>query len=51
MEERYRYAALANETMYKALSANNIEIPFPQRDVYIKQVPEAAPEQAPEEKK
>ena len=51
VEERYRYAALANETMYKALSANNIEIPFPQRDVYIKQVPEAAPEQAPEEKK
>ncbi|MBP5228520.1 MAG: mechanosensitive ion channel family protein [Bacteroidales bacterium] len=38
VEERYPYTALANETIYKALNANNIEIPFPQRDVYIKQV-------------
>lgn len=51
VEERYIYAALANETIYKALSANNIEIPFPQRDVYIKQFSSKEDPATPEEKK
>ena len=36
--ERYIYMAAANETIYNTLNANGITIPFPQRDVYIKQV-------------
>lgn len=36
--ERYVYMAAANETIYNTLNANGITIPFPQRDVYIKQV-------------
>jgi small-conductance mechanosensitive channel len=36
--ERYTYTAAANETIYNTLNANNITIPFPQRDIYIKQV-------------
>ncbi len=38
--ERYKYAAAANEVIYSTLNKNNIEIPFPQRDIYIKRVPE-----------
>ena len=41
VEQRYAYVARANELIYKALGDNGIEIPFPQRDVYIKQAPEA----------
>lgn len=36
--ERYVYMAAANETIYNTLNANGITIPFPQRDIYIKQV-------------
>ena len=36
--ERYTYMAAANETIYNTLNENHIVIPFPQRDVYIKQV-------------
>ncbi|MBQ1700073.1 MAG: mechanosensitive ion channel family protein [Bacteroidales bacterium] len=39
VEQRYNYIAKANELIYKALRDNNIEIPFPQQDVYIKQAP------------
>lgn len=46
--ERYTYMAAANETIYNTLNANNIVIPFPQRDVYIKQVlSDMAKEEAP----
>ena len=38
VSERYVYTAAANETIYNTLNENNIVIPFPQRDVYIKQV-------------
>ena len=40
VDQRYNYVSRANETIYKALADGGIEIPFPQRDVYIKQVPE-----------
>ncbi len=36
--ERYKYTAAANEVIYNTLNANNITIPFPQRDIYIKQI-------------
>lgn len=36
VEERYSYAAKANEIIYKALNEAGIEIPFPQRDVHLK---------------
>lgn len=36
--ERYVYMAAANETIYNTLNANGITIPFPQRDIYIKQI-------------
>ncbi len=34
---RYAYVAKANELIYKSLAENGIEIPFPQRDVHIKE--------------
>ena len=37
VEERYAYIARAQELIYNTLNENNIEIPFPQRDVWIKQ--------------
>ena len=40
VEEHYAYPARAKELIYNALNANGIEIPFPQRDLYIKSVPE-----------
>ena len=40
VEEHYTYPARAKELIYNALNANGIEIPFPQRDLYIKSVPE-----------
>jgi small-conductance mechanosensitive channel len=39
VEERYVYASRAKEAVYNALNANGIEIPFPQRDVYVKTFP------------
>ncbi len=41
VETHYSYAAAAREVIYNTLNANGIEIPFPQRDVYVKQVPSA----------
>jgi len=39
VESHYTFAAKAKEAIYNVLNENNIEIPFPQRDVYIKQAP------------
>ena len=39
VERKGPYAAKAKEVIYNALNAGGIEIPFPQRDVYIKQAP------------
>ena len=35
----YTYGAKAKEIIYNTLNENNIEIPFPQRDLYIKEMP------------
>ena len=43
VETHFSYAAQAKEIIYNTLNANGIEIPFPQQDVYIKQMP-ASPE-------
>jgi len=40
VEEHYTYPARAKELIYNALNKNGIEIPFPQRDLYIKSMPE-----------
>ena len=40
VDEHYTYAAKAKELVYNALNEHGIEIPFPQRDLYIKQMPE-----------
>ena len=40
VEEHYTYPARAKELIYNALNENGIEIPFPQRDLYIKSIPE-----------
>ena len=37
VEERYNFIAKAKELIYNTLNENGIEIPFPQRDVHIKQ--------------
>ncbi|MBQ3766886.1 MAG: mechanosensitive ion channel [Bacteroidales bacterium] len=39
VDEHYSYPARAKELIYNALNANGIEIPFPQRDLYIKSMP------------
>ena len=39
VDEHYTYPARAKELIYNALNANGIEIPFPQRDLYIKAMP------------
>ena len=41
VDTHYSFAAQAREAIYKAFAQNGIEIPFPQQDVYIKQMPEA----------
>ena len=41
-EERINFVYKVKETIYNTLQKNNIEIPFPQRDVYIRQM--SAPE-------
>ena len=43
VETHYTFPARAKEAIYNAFHANGIEIPFPQRDVYIKPVPEKKP--------
>ena len=37
VEERYAFVAAANEIIYRVLGENSIEIPFPQRDIHIRQ--------------
>ena len=39
VEEKFTYASRAKEAIYNALNENGIEIPFPQRDLYIKSMP------------
>ena len=39
VETHYTFPARAKEAIYNAFYENDIEIPFPQRDVYIKPVP------------
>ena len=39
VEERMAYASRAKEAIYNALNEHGIEIPFPQRDLYIKSMP------------
>ena len=39
VETHYTFPARAKEAIYNAFYENGIEIPFPQRDVYIKPVP------------
>ena len=40
VETHYTFPARAKEAIYNAFHDNGIEIPFPQRDVYIKPLPE-----------
>ena len=40
VETHYTFPARAKEAIYNAFHDNGIEIPFPQRDVYLKPVPE-----------
>jgi small-conductance mechanosensitive channel len=40
VEEKMAYASRAKEAVYNALNKHGIEIPFPQRDLYIKSMPE-----------
>ena len=35
VEEKYGFTGRVKETIYNTLNANNIEIPFPQRDVHL----------------
>lgn len=39
VEQRTGYIAAANERIYNALNEAGIEIPFPQRDLNIRQMP------------
>lgn len=39
VEEKFTYLAKAKELIYNALNENGIEIPFPQRDIFIKNLP------------
>lgn len=41
VEEKIGFVCKVKETIYNTLQANNVEIPFPQRDVYIRQMPDA----------
>lgn len=38
VDTHYSYAAKAKEIIYNTLNENGIEIPFPQRDVYVRQL-------------
>ena len=40
VDTHYTFPARAKEAIYNAFHENGIEIPFPQRDVYIKPIPE-----------
>ena len=41
VESHFTYASKAKEIIYNALNENGIEIPFPQQDLYIKEVPKS----------
>ena len=41
VDQRNSFAAKAKEKIYQVLNENNIEIPFPQQDIYIRSVPAA----------
>ena len=43
IETHYTFPARAKEAIYNAFHDHGIDIPFPQRDVYIKPVPEKKP--------
>lgn len=38
VEEKYRFLGEAKECVYNTLNANHIEMPFPQQDIYIRQI-------------
>ncbi|MBO7593282.1 MAG: mechanosensitive ion channel family protein [Bacteroidaceae bacterium] len=38
VDQRISFTAQAKETIYQVLNANNIEIPFPQQDIYIRSI-------------
>ena len=40
VDTHFTYAAQAKEIIYNTLTKNGIEIPFPQQDVYIRQLPQ-----------
>jgi len=40
VEEHFTFEARAKELIYNALNEHGIEIPFPQRDLYIKEMPQ-----------
>lgn len=48
VEEKINFTYKVKEIIYKTLQENNIEIPFPQRDVYIRQM--TTPSPAPQKK-
>ncbi|MBR6431745.1 MAG: mechanosensitive ion channel family protein, partial [Muribaculaceae bacterium] len=39
VEEKINFVYKVKETIYSTLQRNNIEIPFPQHDVYIRRLP------------
>lgn len=39
VSERYNYIDKANDAIYRALNENGIEIPFPQTDLHVKDLP------------
>ena len=43
VEERISFVYKVKETIYQTLQKNNIEIPFPQRDVYIRKITAPSP--------
>jgi small-conductance mechanosensitive channel len=47
VDQRPAFTALAKEKIYQVLNENNIEIPFPQQDIYIRSVPNVTPSAAP----
>ena len=42
VEEKIEFVFKVKETIYNTLQENNIEIPFPQRDIYVRQLPDKA---------
>ena len=47
VEEKIPFVCAVKEAIYNALQEAGIEIPFPQRDVYIRQLPEKPAEEQP----